>query len=170
MWVNHGDIDSGGTADALRHFGMGMNVPFEELVPGSFVNINRTTGSGHAVVFLAFIDANGNETATHNSNVIGFKYYSAQGSSSPGYGGMSYRYAIFSDYGCPSMAVQTDCNVIYSLNTDYLNTGVIYHPDYWRQAYYGWLAMKKGGGPQVSFFDGDYFNGRTTGDIEPPAQ
>ncbi|MBU1535246.1 thrombospondin type 3 repeat-containing protein, partial [Myxococcota bacterium] len=57
IWVNHGDIDSGGSADAYRHFGMGMNVPFEELVPGSMININRTTGSGHAVVFMAFLDS-----------------------------------------------------------------------------------------------------------------
>ncbi|MBU1238682.1 hypothetical protein KKF84_03850, partial [Myxococcota bacterium] len=104
----------------------------------------------------------GNTSVTWNSNVIGFRYYSSQGSSTPGSGGMGWRNAIFSDYGCPSFTgVSSDCNVIYSLNTDYLNTGVVYHPSHWRQAYYAWLAMKKSGGPQVSFFDGEYFNGVT---------
>ncbi|MBT3222724.1 MAG: hypothetical protein HN348_26920, partial [Proteobacteria bacterium] len=59
IWVNY-DIDAGGTADALRHFGMGENIRFEELLPGSFININRTTGTGHAVLFLAYIDDEGN--------------------------------------------------------------------------------------------------------------
>ncbi|MDX9723459.1 MAG: thrombospondin type 3 repeat-containing protein [Myxococcota bacterium] len=74
LWVNY-DINSGGSADALRHFGMGMTVPFEQLRPGSLINLNRTTGSGHAVIFLSFIDISGNESATHHDGVVGFKYY-----------------------------------------------------------------------------------------------
>ncbi|MBU1220407.1 thrombospondin type 3 repeat-containing protein [Myxococcota bacterium] len=165
IWVNYDDIDSGGSADALRHFGMGMNVPFERLVPGSVVNINRTTGTGHAVVFLGFLDSAGNVHETHTGDIIGFKYFSSQGSSTPGSGGMSYRHAIFSDYGCPSDITIKDCNVIYSTSQHYLNTGVIYHPSHWRAAYYTYLARAKGGfWPDVSSFDADYFDGRTTDD------
>ncbi|MGM0597783.1 MAG: thrombospondin type 3 repeat-containing protein [Myxococcota bacterium] len=166
IWVNYDDIDSAGSADALRHFGMGINVPFEELIPGSFVNVNRTNGSGHAVVFVSFIDSNGTEYETWNANVIGFKYYSAQGSSTPGVGGMSYRYAVFSDYGCPSMPGSRDCNIIYSESQHYLNTGVIFHPDYWLNAYYTQLGNQKSAAysPQVSYFDAEYFNGITTDD------
>ncbi|MBN2722744.1 MAG: thrombospondin type 3 repeat-containing protein [Deltaproteobacteria bacterium] len=165
IWVNYGDIDSGGSADALRHFGMGMNVPFEKLVPGSVVNINRTTGTGHAVVFLAFLDSAGNTHDTYTNDIIGFRYFSAQGSSAVGSGGMSYRNAIFSTYGCPTDISEKDCNVIYSESQHYLNTGVIYHPDHWREAYYTYLARSKGGyWPDVSSFDGEYFNGKTTDD------
>jgi hypothetical protein len=46
IWVNY-DLEAGGTADALLHFGMGYNVPFEELSPGSVNYINwRTSDYG----------------------------------------------------------------------------------------------------------------------------
>ena len=170
LWVNYGDIDSGGSADALRHFGMGVNVPFERLMPGSVANINRTTGTGHAVVFLAFIDIDGTEYDSYPSGVeiVGFKYYSSQGSSTPGSGGMDYRWAVFSDYGCPTMPGPRDCNVIWSTSQHYFNTGVIYHPSQWRPAYYTQLdsltdtftATRK-----VSSFDPHYFDGVTTDDL-----
>jgi hypothetical protein len=174
IWVNYGDIDSAGTADALRHFGMGMNVPFSRLMPGSVVNVNRTTATGHAVVFLAFIDIDGNEYATYpdpaDVEIVGFKYYSSQGSSEPGYGGMSYRWAVFDDYGCPSMPGPTDCNIIKSDDQGMLNTGVIYHPDLWRPAYYTtYDVWKRHGSAPVSTFDSAYFTGKTTGDPIPPA-
>ena len=171
LWVNYDDIDSGGSADALRHFGMGMNVPFERLVPGSVVNINRTTGSGHAVVFLAFIDGDGNQYESYPDgvDVVGFYYFSSQGSSTPGAGGFSYRYAVFSDYGCPEMPGARDCNVIWSEGQLYFNRGVIYHPRAWRPAYYTLLGTLRSAtaGTPVSSFDGVYFDGVTTDD--PPA-
>ncbi len=141
LWVNYGDIDSGGSGDALRHFGMGMNVPFEHLVPGSVVNVNRTTGSGHAVVFLAFLDADGTEYDTYPDStsgieIIGFKYFSSQGGSAPGAGGMDYRWAIFEMHGCPTMPGPRDCNIYYDTTQYLLNCGVIYHPSHWRPAYY----------------------------------
>ena len=170
IWVNYGDIDSGGSADALRHFGMGMNVRFERLVPGSVVNVNRTNGTGHAVVFLAFLDIDGNEYTTYPNNidVVGFKYFSSQGSSSPGYGGMGYRWAVFSDYGCPNMPGPTDCNIIQG-DQHLLNTGVVYSPSHWRPAYYTRLSMYKARGAHepVSSFDPVYFDGKTTGDTYP---
>jgi len=141
LWVNYGDIDSGGSGDALRHFGMGMNVPFERLVPGSVVNVNRTTGTGHAVVFLSFIDINGTEYDIYPDpgtgiEIIGFKYFSSQGSSTPGSGGMDYRWAIFEMHGCPTMPGPRDCNIYYDTTQYLLNCGVIYHPSHWLPAYY----------------------------------
>lgn len=168
IWVNYGDIDSGGSADALRHFGMGMNVPFERLVPGSVININRTTGTGHAVVFLAFIDINGTEYTTYPDDVeiVGFTYFSSQGRSDPGSGGLDYRWAVFSDHGCPDMPGSRDCNVIWSADQHWLNTGVIYHPTHWRPSYYTMLrTLKNRRGGSVSVFDAEYFDGMTTDDF-----
>ena len=155
IWVNY-EINSRGTGDALRHFGMGMTVPFEQLKPGSFVNLNRTTGSGHAVVFLAFIDIEGNEYSTHNDDIIGFKYFSSQG----GYtdGGFDYRYAVFSEYGTPTMPYKRDSNVIYSEDQLYLNTGVLYHPSQWLES--SWQRGQRSRGEEIySVFDADYFIG-----------
>ncbi|MGI5829989.1 MAG: thrombospondin type 3 repeat-containing protein [Bradymonadia bacterium] len=130
IWVNP-KINAGGTGDALSVFGMGMTVPFEELSPGSFLNLNRTGGTGHAVVFLSFLDAECNEYAQHNSDIVGFKYYSSQGSGASG--GFDYRYASFSTktMTCPS-GNKKDSTVIYSDKQNLLNTGVLYHPNHWQ--------------------------------------
>ena len=58
IWVNH-DFKADGTADALINFGMGERRAFEDLSPGDFVNINRTTRTGHAVTFLGYINSTG---------------------------------------------------------------------------------------------------------------
>ncbi len=159
LWVNY-DLESGGSGDALRHFGMGMNVPFESLIPGSFLNLNRTTGTGHAVIFIAFIDLQGNTYDTWNADVIGFKYYSSQGGYDVGAGGMDYRYAIFEEYGSPTMPYNRDIHIIYSTDQTYLNTGVMYMPDQWidtARTLYG----QKSQGADVSVFDPVYFDGVT---------
>ena len=51
-----------GTGHALLHFGMGELIEFEDLKPGSFLNFTRYNGTGHAVVFMAFIDDQGKES------------------------------------------------------------------------------------------------------------
>ena len=130
IWVNHA-LESYGTADALAHFGMGENVSFEELRPGSFLNLNRTSGTGHAVVFLSFIDIEGNESATWHDGVVGFKYFSSQGGLDVGAGGFDYRYAIFDEFGSPPMPYKRDTGVINSTDTMYLNTGMMFSPDHW---------------------------------------
>jgi hypothetical protein len=161
LWVNH-EINAGGTGDALRHFGMGMTVPFESLEPGAFINLNRTSGTGHAVVFLAFIDLQGNESPTWHERVVGFKYFSSQG----GYdtGGLDYRYAVFSEYGSPPMPYLRDLNVIYSRDQKYLNTGVLYHPDVWLPTHYA-MGARRSAAPD-SVFDPVYFDPHTADD--PP--
>ncbi|MBO5753668.1 MAG: thrombospondin type 3 repeat-containing protein [Proteobacteria bacterium] len=165
LWVNP-DINAGGSGDALSVFGMGMTVPFEELVPGSFINLNRTNGGGHAVVFLAFLDKDCKEYETYNSNIVGFKYYSSQGSETNG--GFDYRYAVFSDKSmtCPS-GKRKDTGVIWPSNSwtytkkqTYLNTGVIYHPKFWQKTSLA-QGMKGYSAPVVSYFNAEKFNGIT---------
>ena len=161
IWVNH-ELDSWGTADALSNFGMGVSVPFEDLMPGAFINLNRTNGTGHAVVFISFIDGDANEYGTHNDDVIGFKYFSAQGGYDEGAGGLDYRYAIFSEHGSPSMPYKRDLNVIYSTNPKYLNTGAMTAPSWWGEAGIEELVEGRAG----SSFDPAYFDGWT--DDDPP--
>ena len=166
LWVNY-TFNAGGSADALRHFGMGQTVPFSELTPGSLINLNRTTGSGHAVIFLSFIDLQGKEHTTYSSSVVGFKYYSSQGGYDAGKGGLDYRYAVFSTHGSPTMPYKRDLKVIYSEKQKYLNTGVMYAPKRWRRT--SW--SKTGSSPAMpprpelwSTFDAKRFDPRTTDD------
>jgi len=130
LWVNP-TINARGSADALRHFGMGMTVPFKELTPGSFINLNRTTGTGHAVVFLSFIDIKGTELPAWSPAVVGFKYFSSQGGFNAGAGGLDYRYAVFEQHGAPTMPYKSDIHVIESEDQLYLNTGIVYSPSLW---------------------------------------
>lgn len=130
LWVN-ASLGAHGSADALRNFDMGERVPFEQLRPGGFINLNRTNRTGHAVVFLAFVDAQGREHEAWNPAVIGFKYFSAQGGSAVGAGGLDFRYAIFSSHGAPAMPYRRDLNVIYSTNQRLLNTGEMWSPTRW---------------------------------------
>lgn len=160
IWVNH-DLDSWGTADALAHFGMGEPLPFEDLSPGSFLNLNRTTGTGHAVVFVAYIDAAGNRFDQWNSQVVGFLYFSSQGGYDVGAGGMDYRYAIFDDFGTPEMPYKRDLGVIYSTNPHYLNTGMMWSPSRWD-------GQRSPGRPgSFSRFDEEVFDGMTADDSTP---
>ena len=166
IWVNH-SLDAGGTADALRHFGMGENVPFEELTPGSFINLNRTSGTGHAVVFLAFIDDEGTEYESYNDDVVGFLYFSSQGRNAEGQGGLDFRYAIFDQFGEPEMPYKRDLHIIYREDQRYLNTGLMFHPSQWVSTIY----TQRANGLQflvwdddVSAFDPVYFDGVTADD------
>lgn len=154
IWLGH-DLDSWGTADALRHFGMGDNVPFEELHPGSFININRTTGTGHAVVFLSYVDLAGGELPSWDESVVGFKYFSSQGGFDEGAGGLDFRYAVFEEYGDPTMPGKTDRHVIYSTDQRYLNTGEMWSPSRWVVQDY---LPPPGAGP--ASFDPFYFDGQ----------
>src|SRR3989339_324103 len=130
IWVNRA-FNSNGTADALINFGMGERRTFENLAPGDFVNINRTTKTGHAVTFIGYIDKAGNVLTKYDSSVVGFKYFSSQGRAEAGKGGLDYRYAVFSVSGCPEMPYKRDCNVIYSTDQKILNTGTMLSPKFW---------------------------------------
>ena len=159
IWVNP-EFNSYGTADALINFGMGERTAFEKLKPGSFVNINRTNRTGHAVTFIAYIDLKGVVQPEYNSSVVGFKYFSSQGGRNAGSGGFDYRYAVFSKFGCPTMPYKRDCNVIYSDDQKMLTTGTMLHPKSW-----GRLTPPP---PPASLkdtvFNGKFFDGATTDD------
>lgn len=132
MWVNP-KLRSNGSGDALANFGMGERVKFSELEPGGFINLNRNRPSGHAVVFLAFIDKNARELPRYSAEVAGFKYFSAQGRRIKGQGGFGYRYAFFSKNGCPNVPVKRDCDVIFSEKQNLLNTGMMLMPYHWKR-------------------------------------
>ncbi len=138
IWVNHSY--SHGSADAVSNFGMGEHKMFWELTPGSLLGITRSTGTGHAVVFVAFIDKWGFEYDIYDESrdIIGFKYYSSQGGYDEGNGGMDYRYAIFKQYhtstycnsnprvcdgdSVPIMPYKRDLNIYYH-NEGYCQSG-----------------------------------------------
>jgi len=140
IWVDP-RLDSYGTGDALVTFGVGKRVPFSELTPGSFINLNRNRPgrkpSGHAVVFQSFIDKDGKELSAYSDKVVGFRYFSSQGSgNSPG-AGFGYRYAFFNKSNneeyCPTLdgGRRVDCGVMYSKGQKLLNTGYMLHPSKW---------------------------------------
>jgi hypothetical protein len=105
--------------------------PFPLLVPGDFINLNRTNRSGHAVVFLGFLNASGEiERRYDASKVVGFKYFSAQGA------GLGYRWAYFAG-NCPGRrdpARPRDCGVLLRDDQRLLHTGYMLHPSRWTTA------------------------------------
>jgi hypothetical protein len=123
---------SNGTAHALERFGIGRQCQFSELQPGDFINFNRTSGTGHACVFLGFIDATGNDVGAFGPSVVGFRYFSAQGKGLPD-AGFGYRWAFF-DGHCPSSmpaGKRRDCGVLRSDSPKLLCCGYLYHPSNW---------------------------------------
>jgi hypothetical protein len=124
-------VRSNGTADAMTKFGIGRRLPFEELLPGDFINLNRTSGSGHAAVFLGFINIDYGEEETYSRRVTGFKYFSAQGKGKPD-AGLAYRWAFFSPH-CPPVQRDKprDCNVVFSHDQSVLNSGRMFTPTAW---------------------------------------
>ncbi|WP_375779166.1 hypothetical protein ACE103_09270 [Bradyrhizobium sp. ma5] len=123
---------SRGTGHAFEKLGLGKEKSFSELKPYDFVNLNRTSGSGHAVVFISFLDANSNETSNYSANVIGFHYFSAQGKGKPD-AGFADRFAYF-DGKCPDQPVAgrpRDCGVIRSSNRALLDGGELWSPTAW---------------------------------------
>ena len=153
-------FNANGTADALINFGMGERRLFEKLEPGDFVNINRTTKTGHAVTFIAYIDKAGKVLPKYTPEVVGFKYYSSQGRAAAGEGGLDYRYAVFSKFGCPEMPYKRDCNVIYSTDQRMLNTGTMLSPKFWTGNIPKW-DQNPG---EETVLNRGFFNGITTDD------
>ncbi len=168
IWVNS-KFDAAGTGDALARFGLGELTPFEKLRPGAFINFNRHKGNGHAVVFMSFIDKNGKEYSTHNPNVIGFKYFSAQGLKDPATAGFDYRYAIFSkkEDDCPDMPYKKDCGIIYSKSRKMFNAGRMWAPANWNAARRDQMATAASTLSLIpdTIFNAEYFDGaEDTGD------
>jgi hypothetical protein len=126
---------SHGAADAFVNFGMGERVPFRDLNPGDFLNFNRSNKTGHAVVFLGYIDKEGHILSKYeDSRVAGFKYFSSQGQGHPD-GGLGYRWAFFEDAGCPALddSRKRDCAILRTENNNYLVGGFLRVPTAWDQ-------------------------------------
>jgi hypothetical protein len=168
IWTVTGS-PSKGAADAFQNFGMGERIPFKELFPGAFLNFNRTK-SGHGVIFLGFIDQSGADMPAFSDHVAGFKYFSSQGKDSPD-GGFGYRWAFFSDAGCPTLppGKKRDCGVIRSEANNYLVGGYMKTPKMWdrEKAASQILSSREATDPALTRegeFDSNYFTGVTTDD------
>lgn len=151
------NANASGAADALRNFGMGEKTTFEEMEPGDFMNFNRTSGTGHGVIFLAYLDNQGNEVLTYSPGVTGFKYFSSQQTETHGLG---FRYALF-DGNCMQLSGgrQPDCRVIRSPSQRLLNTGYALMPSLWMH-----VAAEPRAGfgePPEGMFDAAYFDGHS---------
>lgn len=143
---------------------MGENVPFQELKPGAFINFDRDNRSGHAAVFMGFIDRWGKIYSKYNSKVIGFKYFSAQGRKTVGQGGYDFRYGVFKSHGCPNtLPGKRDCGIVYSSNQKYFNSGRMWAPKSWQKPQQT-LSSQKAKELGMSVIDAQYFNGLTTDD------
>jgi hypothetical protein len=136
-------VDSAGTAFTLQRFGMGRQIPFQELRAGDFINFNRTNHTGHAVVFIGFLKRGSIAPAVaFSSDVVGFRYFSAQGQGRAD-GGFGYRNAYFLN-NCPSpRGRDDDCNIVgVTVRADgrvvqsqrLFNTGTMFAPERWRVA------------------------------------
>lgn len=97
-------------AKALEKLGIGQRITFDKAKPGDVISFDRTndtingghTYGGHSVVLLGFLDRNQNLISSYDaSKVVGFKYFSSQGSTTSG--GLSERWAYFKGF-CPIRA------------------------------------------------------------------
>jgi len=71
FWQGYGVAKSASCADALEAAGIGYNIypeQWTDAVPGDFINISRTNGTGHAVIFIRWI-------TDREDNIIGLRYY-----------------------------------------------------------------------------------------------
>ena len=124
---------SRGSGHALSLFGVGEELPFSKLTPGDFINFNRTK-TGHAAMFVSYIDKDNRYTTTYSDSVIGFKYFSAQGKGKPD-AGFEYRDAYFGAGRSPTAgAIVADTGVRKSPNLLILNGGRMWAPSHWAVA------------------------------------
>lgn len=78
-----------GPGIALRYFGLGDNISeFKNVKKGDYVQLWRTTGSGHSVIFM-------NWTTNAEGDTTGLRYWSTQGSTN----GINYNIEYFDGYG-----------------------------------------------------------------------
>lgn len=134
---------SRGTGHTLARFGLGDEKRFRDLDPGDFINFNRTNRTGHAVVFLGYLRPDQTLTDQYSDEVVGFRYFSAQGRGRAD-AGFAYRNAFFGN-ACPAAAtnncldaycpidksVPRDCGIIRSDSRVLLNAGQMWAPAKW---------------------------------------
>ncbi len=74
-WQGFGVASTASAAQAFETAGIGEELPesrWDEALPGDYVNLSRSTGSGHAVIFVDWVEQNGEK--------IGLRYYGCNGS------------------------------------------------------------------------------------------
>jgi len=72
-WQGFGVTSEASSADAFVYAGIGEEVTpdrWDEALPGDYVNLSRSTGSGHAVIFVSWI--------VEESEKVGLRYYGCQ--------------------------------------------------------------------------------------------
>ncbi|MBI5536359.1 MAG: hypothetical protein HY898_26800 [Deltaproteobacteria bacterium] len=69
-WQGFGITNEASAAEGFAQFGIGKSFAqseWDQVLPGDYVNLSRTTGSGHAVIFVDWIVENGAK--------VGLRYY-----------------------------------------------------------------------------------------------
>ena len=122
---------SKGTGHTLERFGLGQQIAFDALQSGDFINFNRTNRTGHAVVFISYLESDGVAVKQYADSVVGFRYFSAQGRGKPD-AGFGFRDAFFDGY-CPTTPTEypKDCKIIRSNSKTLLSAGRMAAPDAW---------------------------------------
>ncbi len=76
-WQGFGVASYASSADAFETVGIGENIyeeNWDEVLAGDYVNLSRSTGSGHAVIFINWIEEDGQK--------VGLRYYGCNNSGS----------------------------------------------------------------------------------------
>lgn len=74
-WQGFGVATYASAADAFESAGIGTNLyeeDWDDVLPGDYVNLSRSTGSGHAVIFVDWVEEGGEK--------VGLRYYGCNGS------------------------------------------------------------------------------------------
>jgi hypothetical protein len=118
---------------ALSLFGMGEIADFSQLIPGSFISYDHGSG-GHSVCFLGFLDANAKITPTYNEKVVGFRFFSSNGSGVSGEG-MSYRDGVFAGRKMKQGSFKQAAGI------KNLRCGMMYNPQSWRKEKFDYFSL-----------------------------
>ncbi|MFH1438464.1 MAG: hypothetical protein ABIJ56_22335 [Pseudomonadota bacterium] len=104
-WQGFGVASEASSANAFEHVGIGRNLYMEDwdnALPGDYVNLSRSTGTGHAVIFVGWIEEEGEK--------VGLRYYGCNGSgdscpnpddelNTAGNSGPSFKTELFEGHG-----------------------------------------------------------------------
>jgi len=118
-WQGFGVATTASSADAFEEAGIGQNIYEEEwdlVLPGDYVNLSRTTGTGHAVIFVDWIVEDGVK--------VGLRYYgcNVSGDSCPdpadpenmeGVSGPGFKTERFDGYGGTVMPIYLFIGRVY---------------------------------------------------------
>jgi hypothetical protein len=132
LWKYDG-AGSRGARDAFSRLDIGEAVEFKNLMPGDAVTIDRSDGTGHAVVFLNFVDIAGHALERFSKDAAGFHYFSAQkfhsaDMSGNEHAGFGFKTEFFVSKDCP---VGASCRVLPPDSRYGPNSGRVWFPNAW---------------------------------------